>query len=227
MSYTWLMFDADGTLFDYYRAEEMALRLTFEQLGHPFAPDYIATYRQINDRIWLEFEQGKIDQLTLRTRRFDLLFAAVNVQADSQDFSNRYLSSLSQGTYLIPGAEEVVKTLSAGHNLAIITNGLADVQWPRLKQSSIYSYIQTGIISEEVGADKPAPQIFDVAFERMNQPAKDEVRIIGDSLTSDIQGGVNYGIDTCWFNPDDKSNGHLPCTFEIKELTELPALVGR
>ena len=225
MKYKWLMFDADGTLFDYYKAEENALRLTFEQLGYPFAVDHISTYRHINEKIWLEFEQGKIDQVTLRTRRFELLMKAINIQADAQEFSARYLVNLSNRTDLIAGAEELVRRLVAKCNLAIITNGLADVQRPRFKQSTIHEYFDAIIISEEVGSAKPKPQIFDVAFAQMDHPAKDQVLIIGDSLTSDIQGGVNYGIDTCWFNPDGNTNGHLPCTYEIAKLSELPPLL--
>jgi len=226
MKYKWLMFDADGTLFDYYQAEEHALRLTFEQLGHPFAPDYIATYREINHQIWLEFEQGAITQVTLRARRFELLFEAINIQANAQAFSAQYLGNLSNRTDLMEGAEELVRELAEKCKLAIITNGLADVQRPRFKQSRIYPYINAIIISEEVGAAKPRPQIFDVAFAEMDHPAKDEVLIIGDSLTSDIQGGVNYGIDTCWFNPGGKTNGHLSCTYEISQLNQLLPLLG-
>jgi len=226
MKYKWLMFDADGTLFDYYQAEENALRLTFEQLGYPFEAEHISTYRQINEKIWLEFEQGKIDQVRLRTRRFELLFEAINIQADAQAFSAQYLVNLSNRTDLMAGAEELVQALAEKCNLAIITNGLADVQRPRFKQSPIYPYIKAIIISEEVGAAKPNPQIFEVAFAEMNHPAKDEVLIIGDSLTSDIQGGINYGIDTCWFNPDGKSNGQLACTYEISQLKQLLPLLG-
>ncbi len=221
MRYTWLLFDADGTLFDYNQAETHALRLTFEHFGYAFQPAYSAAYREINRQIWLDFEQGEIDQVTLRTRRFENLFEAVEIQLDAHAFSARYLANLSNRTDLIDGAEALVQTVAQTHNLAIITNGLADVQWPRFKQSTIYPYFQTVIISEEVGAAKPNPQIFDVAFARMNHPAKSEVLIIGDSLTSDIQGGINYGIDTCWLNIDEKANGNLSPTYEIKTLTEL------
>lgn len=226
MKYEWLMFDADGTLFDYYKAEENALRLTFEQLDHPFEVNYISIYRNINGKIWLEFEQDNIDQVTLRTRRFELLFEAINLQADAQRFSAQYLINLSNRTDLIEGAEKLVQGLAEKCKLAIITNGLADVQRPRFKQSAIHEYFDAIIISEEVGAAKPKPKIFDVAFAEMDHPAKDQVLIIGDSLTSDMQGGVNYGIDTCWFNPDDKTNGTLPCTYEISQLSELPPLLG-
>lgn len=226
MTYQWLLFDADGTLFDYDRAEKNALQNTFAQLGYPFEEQYLAAYRRVNQAIWQEFEQGQIDQRTLRTRRFELLFQALAIQADPHRFSPAYLANLAQEAGLLDGAEAVVKQLAGQFNLAIITNGLTEVQRPRFGRSTIITHIREIIISEEVGAAKPDPQIFEVAFAHMNHPAKSQVLIIGDSLTSDIQGGVNYGIDTCWFNPAGQNSDHISRTYEIRCLTELPGLLG-
>ncbi len=227
MKYKWLLFDADGTLFDYNKAEAFALQNTFVQIGRPFETQYLTEYRGINHQIWLDFEQGKIDQVTLRTRRFDSLFEAVGFQYDSQDFSAKYLVNLGNATHLMEGAAEIARSLSQTCNLAIITNGLADVQKPRFAKSAINQYIKAIIISEEVGVAKPDPAIFNIAFAQMGHPAKDEVLIIGDSLTSDIQGGYNYGIDTCWFNPDGKMNGPgVTSTFEIRKLKELTGILA-
>ena len=225
-TYQWLLFDADGTLFDYDQAEKNALQTTFVQLGYPFEPAYLAVYRQVNHAIWQEFEQGQIDQLTLRTRRFELLFQALALRADPRRFSSTYLANLAQQTCLIDGAKAIVEQLAGQFNLAIITNGLTEVQRPRFQRSAIIHHIKQIIISEDVGAAKPDPQIFAIAFARMNHPAKSRVLIIGDSLTSDIQGGVNYGIDTCWFNPAGQKSNHLNSTYEIRCLTELPGLLG-
>ena len=227
MTYTWLLFDADGTLFDYDRAEQSALKNTFSQLGYPYKQEYLAEYRKVNHHIWFEFERGEIDQITLRTRRFQLLFQAINIQADPHEFSPRYLENLADGTDLIDGAAETLKLLSGTFNLAIITNGLKEVQRPRFRKSTINRYITETIISDEIGPAKPDPKIFDIAFTCMGHPAKDQVLIIGDSLTSDIQGGLNYGIDTCWFNPAGSKNSHqIATTFEIQRLAELPGLLG-
>ena len=226
MRYKWLLFDADGTLFDFDRAEAMALQNTFVQLGRPFEEQYLTEYRQINHQIWLDFEQGRIDSEELKARRFQMLFEVISFDYAPLDFSAKYLANLAQGTFLLDGAEETVRVLSSQFNLALITNGLKTVQRPRLEKSSIKPYFQAVIISEEVGAAKPDPQIFDIAFARMNHPAKNEVLIIGDSLSSDIQGGQNYGIDTCWFNPESRPNGHAQSTFEIQKLAELAMILG-
>ena len=226
MKYSWLLFDADGTLFDYDRAEAYALKNTFEALALGFAADYTRIYRQINAEIWQDFEAGKITQERLRTRRFELLFDAMEVDSDPGEFSRRYLANLALGADLIEGAEDVLKALHGRVGLLLITNGLADVQRPRFAMSTIGHYFSDVVISEEVGAAKPDPAIFDVAFAKMDAPKKADVLIVGDSLTSDIRGGLNYGIDTCWFNPEGKSNGSgVVAHYEVSELKGLLPLL--
>ncbi len=227
MRYKWLLFDADGTLFDYDRAEAVALQRTFEGLGQGFEPDYAEAYRRINAAIWLDFELGKISQIRLRTERFDRLFAAVGVGLDSKAFSERYLRNLALGTDLVDGAKDVIRALHGRVGLMLITNGLADVQRPRFARSALNGYFAGLVISEEVGAAKPHPHIFDVAFRRMGQPRRDEVLMVGDSLTSDVRGGVDYGLDTCWFNPGRRPRSpDLPIRYEISNLREVLDLVG-
>jgi 2-haloacid dehalogenase len=227
MRYKWLLLDADGTLFDYDRAEAWALRQTFEVLGCGYEPQYDATYRQINGGMWRAFEQGEISQERLRTRRFELLFESLQLECDPDTFSARYLSNLAKGTDLIEGAEEVLRVLHGKVGLVMITNGLKDVQRPRFARSLIGDYFTDLVISEEVGAAKPSREIFDVAFEKMGQPRKEEVLIVGDGLSSDIKGGNNYGIDTCWFNPAGTPRPlDVEVTYEISDLRELLGLIG-
>lgn len=227
MKYKWLLLDADGTLFDYDLAEANSLKRTFEGLGCEYKAQYADAYRQINGWIWVEFEQGKISQGRLRTRRFELLFESLQLECDAETFSARYLSNLAEATDLIDGVEEVLRALYGKVGLVMITNGLKDVQRPRFARSLICDYFTDFVISEEVGAAKPSRQIFDVAFEKMGHPRKGEVLIVGDSLSSDIKGGNNYGIDTCWFNPTRKlSPLDVEVTYEISDLRELPGLVG-
>jgi 2-haloacid dehalogenase len=226
VKYKWFLFDADGTLFDYDKAEGEALKRTFEAFGLAFEESHTATYRRINSEIWLQFEHGKISQERLRAKRFELLFEALRVGCDPEAFSARYLRNLAEGSELIDGAEEVVRSLQAQARLMIITNGLADVQRPRFARSTIGDCFVDIVISEEVGAAKPHEKIFDVAFEKMDGPKKEDVLIVGDSLTSDIKGGNNYGIDTCWFNPRRQPrDGNVEIRHEIAALRELLDLV--
>lgn len=227
MKYKWLLLDADNTLFDYDRAEAAALQKAFEQFGYEFQPEYASAYRRINHEIWLQFEQGKISQNRLRARRFELLFEAMRIESDPVKFSATYIQNLAEGAYLINGAEKVVKSLVGQVGLVLITNGLKEVQRSRLAKSAIGDCFSDVVISDEIGAAKPDRRIFQVAFECMGNPKKGDVLIIGDSLTSDIKGGNEYGIDTCWFNPAQMAcDQDIEIQYEIRRLDELWAIVG-
>lgn len=227
MKYTWLLFDADGTLFDFDKVEERALKGTFETMGYGCDARYAQIYRQIDKDIWQQFENGIISQEKLRTKRFELLFEAIGIECDPSEFSRRYLAHLATGSDLIDGAEDLVKALHGRVGLLLITNGLADVQRPRFARSTVMPYFSDVVISEEVGVAKPDPAIFDIAFAKMGLPNREEVLIVGDSLTSDIRGGNQYGIDTCWFNPEGKQpDAGVEIHYEIAALRELPPLLG-
>ncbi len=227
MSYQWLLFDVDNTLFDFDAAELNALARTFPQFGYTYAPEIGETYRQINRALWQAFERGELTAGQLRVTRFQHLFQAMGLEADPVAFSDAYLSHLAACPDLVDGAAELIPRLSRTHYLGLITNGLADVQRPRLAASPISRYFTAVTISDEIGVAKPDPGIFDAAFAAMGHPAKNDVLIIGDSLTSDIRGGANYGIDTCWYNPGGKPNPNgLAPTYEIRHLHKLLAIVG-
>lgn len=226
MPYTTLLFDADGTLFDYDRAETWALTETFRQYGLHFEPGYSQRYRQVNDPLWEAFENGQMTQVRLKVLRFERLFEALGFDVDADAFSASYSRQLGLATFLIDGAHELVAGLSGQHRMLLLTNGLTDVQRPRFHASTIGRFFEDWIISEEVGVAKPDPRIFDIAFERLGGPEKREVLIIGDSLTSDMAGGVAYGIDTCWYNPAGRqADPALAITYEIQSLAQLPAVV--
>lgn len=224
--YHWLLFDADGTLFDYEMAEAKALESTFQDFGLPFDPLTAEKYRLINQQIWQDFERGQITSTALRTTRFERLFEAVQVQTDAPRFSARYLQHLASVSDLMPEAENMIRQLKEHYRLAIITNGLKDVQYPRLSGSPIGAWFEVIAVSEELGAAKPDPAFFDAAFERMGNPPKESALVIGDSLTSDIQGGIHYGLDTCWFNPTGRApDPILQPTYHISHLSQLPTLL--
>lgn len=226
MRYDWLLFDADGTLFDYDKAEATALEQTFQALGAPYQPDYLPAYRRVNSQMWRAFERGEIAQARLKLRRFELLSEAIDMPLDPAQFSDTYLSQLGQNAQLIDGAEAMLQALSGQVNMMLITNGLHAVQRSRYALSPLPAYFADIVISEEVGVAKPAPGIFDIAFEKMGNPAKDRVLIIGDSLSSDMAGGISYGIDACWFNPEGRAqDGQVGITHEIRSLSELPDIV--
>ena len=226
MLYSHLLFDADGTLFDYDTAESKALATTFKESRIPFTIDYANIYRRINAQIWSDFEQGKISQQALRSERFARLFQTLDIDADPLTFSVAYLTNLGNAADLIDGAIELLQALHDKYHLLLITNGIPEVQRSRLAQSPLLDYFETIIISGEIGIAKPHPGIFDAAFHAMGHPPKQETLIIGDSLTSDIQGGLNYNIDTCWYNPHQRPpNPTIPATYQIHSLSQLQLIV--
>ncbi len=224
MTYQWLLFDADNTLFNFNLAEVKALENAFKDFGFAYNGTTGGTYRAINKQIWAQFEKGEVTATDLRTNRFSRLFEAVGIQAEPESFSKTYLGHLANCGDLIDGAEAMIQQLSQTYRLALITNGLADVQRPRLAASPLKPYFETVTISDEIGIAKPDPGIFDVAFGQMGHPEKTAVLIIGDSISSDMQGGLNYGIDTCWYNPAGKETD-LPVTYNIQTLDELETIL--
>jgi YjjG family noncanonical pyrimidine nucleotidase len=224
--YQTLLFDADGTLFDYERAEAESLQQTFVQYGVTWQPEFLPLYRQINAEIWALLEQGRITPQTLSVERFQQLLQALSLDLPADAFSAAYLTNIGNCAALIDGAQAVVEALSPHYRIAILTNGLKTVQHSRMARSPIGPHIAELIISEEVGAAKPDPAIFAVALQRLGNPPKSDVLMIGDSLSSDIRGAVNFGLDSCWYNPGSAPRpADLPITYEIKHLNELLTLI--
>jgi YjjG family noncanonical pyrimidine nucleotidase len=227
--YKLVLVDADGTLFDYYKAEGYALKEALKYFNYSGDEKRaLENYRKINSKLWLDLEMGEITKEKLRTERFKLLFKEFKVDIQVNDFSNYYLSKLGEASFLIEGAEEICRYLSEKYLLTILTNGIKKVQLSRLKGSPIDDYIDYIVISDEVGVNKPDPYIFEYTLKLVNHHNKEaiinkeDIIIIGDSLTSDIQGGLNFGIDTCWLNLHGLENntGIIP-KYEVNNLREL------
>ncbi len=223
MKYRYLLFDLDGTLFDYDRAESYALNQTFRESGFEHRDTFLSEYRKINKQIWLDYESGSITQKELKTERFRRLSESLGIEISPDKFSVSYLRNLSQGRFLLPGVLTFLTELSTNSvRMYLITNGLKDVQRERLSGSEITEFFSDVFISEEIGAAKPDKAIFDESFRRMGNPDKNEVLLVGDSLSSDIAGGFSYGIDTCWINPENHENKtNIIPTYIIKSVQEL------
>jgi putative hydrolase of the HAD superfamily len=225
--YRWLLFDADGTLFDYDRAERAALEQTLGQIGVSLDPGHLAAYRRINQALWQAVEKGEITPGLVKVRRFELLLETTQVAHSPSALSAAYLECLANCSELLEDAEAVLGALRRKYKIAILTNGLKEVQRGRLARSAIRSHISDLIISEEIEAAKPAREFFDKAFARLGHPSKREVLMIGDGWASDIEGAVQYGIDACWYNPGRKprpAGGEI--TREIASLHELNDWLG-
>jgi 2-haloacid dehalogenase len=220
--YQWLLFDADGTLFDFERAEGRAFEQAFGQIGVTINPGYLATYQRINQTLWQAVERGEITPGVVKIKRFELLLEAIGVGGSAAVWSANYLECLAACSELIEDAGEVLRALHGKYRIAILTNGLQVVQRGRLARSVIRDHIADIIISEEIGFAKPAKEFFDIALARLEHPSVREVLMIGDGWASDIQGAAQYGIDACWYNPGKKPRPATPkITREIASLREL------
>ena len=225
--YQWLLFDADGTLFDYERAERVALEQALGTIGVSLDPGYLPAYQRINQSLWQGVERGEITPGVVKVRRFELWLAAIQVAHSPAAFSACYLECLANCSELLEDAADVLGALHGKYRMAILTNGLQVVQRGRLARSAIRHHISDLIISEEIGAAKPAKEFFDAAFARLGHPSKREVLMIGDGWASDIEGAVQYGIDACWYNPRRKPRpAARAITREIASLRELNDWLG-
>jgi 2-haloacid dehalogenase len=220
--YDWLLFDADGTLFDFERAESAALRKVFQLMGETFKPDHLAEYRRINQALWQGVETGEIKPGFVKIRRFELLLQSLNLDHSADAFGAAYLECLAECSELIDDAAEVVQALQGKYRMAILTNGLQVVQRGRLARSVIRHHIEEIIISEEIGFSKPAKEFFEIAMARLGNPSPRAVLMIGDGWNSDIVGAVQYGLDACWYNPGRKPRPtSCEITREIATLRDL------
>lgn len=223
MGYEVLLFDADETLFDFRKGENFAFLKCIDDFNLSEDKEAcIKLYKEINTLIWQEFEKGLITSKDLKVERFRRLLKALNIEGDAEEISNTYMKYLGMSTFLFDGVEELIKDLSKDYRLVIVTNGLKEVQTNRISKSAIGKYFEAVIISDGIGIAKPDARIFEYALDSINYKDKSKVLMIGDSLTSDIKGGINAEIDTCLYNPDKKVNDtDIKPTYEIHKLEDL------
>ncbi len=224
--YTWLLFDADGTLLDYDASEDSALRTAAASFGLETTSEIREAYREINAALWRELEKGEISSERLRVLRFERLAEYLGVKLDAERFSGVYLEELARSGFMIEGAREMLEDLPKQISKAIITNGIRDTQFGRLKQAGILDDFSHIVVSETAGAAKPSSVFFDYVMERLGDVPRESILVIGDSLSSDIAGGIGYGLDTCWFNPSrSANNGPNRPTYEISRWEDLFAIL--
>ncbi|MBN1694535.1 YjjG family noncanonical pyrimidine nucleotidase [candidate division WOR-3 bacterium] len=221
--YELILFDLDGTLFDYEKAEGYALKKSMERFDIDYKfPFYLEKYRIINREVWREFERGETSLDELKLKRFKILFNELGINQDIKDFSNSYLNYISDTSFVTEGAEEIVFSLYGKYKLALVTNGIYSAQYERLKRSPLKNYFDVFVVSEKIGVAKPNPDFFSYVFKITEHSDKNTALIIGDSLSSDIKGGVDFGIDTCWFNPGKiRNEGDIIPTYEIEKLPQI------
>lgn len=221
-----VLFDLDDTLLDFHRAEAEAIRHTLREFGINPTDETVALYSKINRSCWAKLETGEYTREEVLHRRFDILFQTLGVEGDAHETQKLYEYRLSLGAYYLDGAEDLLDELFGKYRLYLATNGIVNVQSRRIKDSGIGKYFDGIFVSERIGYNKPDKRFFESAFLEIPDFKLEETVIIGDTLTSDILGGINAGIKTVYFNPKNRKNdtGITP-DYEIGTLADLTELL--
>jgi len=228
MRYSTLLFDLDHTLLDSVVSEAAAFDATLRAVGWHDPSLHFAEFVTINKGLWSGVERGELSPNDVRRLRFDRFIASTGIDADPEEMAEIYVLALGAHGDLLPGARSLLDSLADRTTLALVTNGIGDVQRARIARTGIERYFDAIVISGEVGASKPGREIFDLTFRTLGYPPLSGALMVGDSLASDILGGIDYGIDTCWYHPDDTRTTDLPVTHRVTHLDQIPPIaIGR
>ena len=217
--FEFLFLDLDNTILDFDKAESIAIPKTLAHFGITITPEQLRRYHLINKNSWQMLERGELSREEVGMHRFQAFFAELGVEADAWACEDLYQKNLAIGHYFLPGAEEAVHRLSRKYRLFLASNGTASVQEGRMTSANLYPYFEKVYVSQQIGASKPSRAYFDRCFAQIPDFVPQKAIIVGDSLTSDILGGIQAGIATCWVNPK-----HKPCPEDIRPDYEIEGL---
>ena len=219
-----LLMDIDDTLFDFQTSSRNALTIAFCAFGLPFTPEMWARYRALDADLWQRFERGRITKEKLYVERFRIFFAEYSLEADPAAFNAANFRELGEQRNFMPHCEQALRQLHAKYKIFIVTNGNTDIQKRRIAASGMAQYFDRVFISEQMGCKKPDRQFYDRVFAEIGEEYRACSIMIGDSLSSDMQGGRNAGIPTCLYGQPEPITPL--CDYAIADLLELPALLA-
>ena len=221
-----LLIDLDDTILDFHKAERIGLENTLRRFGVAPTEEIITLYLQINRAHWAQLEAGKMTRKQVNEGRFTELFRRLGREVNGESCATYYLSQLTLTHDYLPGAQAAIQALAKKYRIYIASNGNSSVQIPRIANSGLNEYIEKAFISEALGQNKPSKAYFDLCFAQIPGFDASKTIMVGDSLTSDIQGGINAGVRTCWVNTFGKSNTTaIRPDYEIPALSHLEALL--
>ena len=220
-----LFLDLDDTILDFHKAERLAIAKTIREFGVEPTEEILARYHVINKWHWEQLELGTMTRAEVLVKRFAALFSELGVEVDAPVCAKVYERNLSIGHYFLPGAEEAVDRLHKKYRLFLASNGTASVQKGRMTSANLYRFFEKVFVSQEIGHNKPSKEYFEACFAQIPGFDKEKALMVGDSLSSDIKGGINAGIKTVWVNPSHGSSGDIKPDYEIEALWQLEALL--
>ena len=227
MKYEILLMDLDDTLLDFGANEEQALKKLFTGFGHSYNDRILSVYNTVNKTLWAAYEKGDISLRQVLDHRFSDTMEQLGLYINGALWEEEYRRLLALGFQTMPDAIEVCRSLSAEHRLFIITNGITETQLARIEGAGLGQFFERIFISQQLGFQKPSREFFEAVADGISGFQKEKAMVVGDSLSSDIKGGVDFGVDTCLFSPNYTEGSETGgSTYVIKTLKELPAIAA-
>lgn len=224
--YSTILLDLDHTLLDSEASAQAAFDSTMRSIDVEPTSEIFAVYDRLNQALWRQVEAGSMSPNRVKSLRFEQLLDVLGMDGDPTAMGAEFVATLTVAGDLFPGVIEMLDDLAGRATLGMVTNGIGPVQRGRLDRLGIATYFETVAISGELGTSKPSPEIFDAAFQALGVTTRSGAVMVGDSLVSDVAGGIAAGIDTIWFNPHGSANDTgIEPTHEVRRLTDLCALV--
>lgn len=219
-----ILWDVDGTLLDFIAAEKAAIKTLFKEFNLGECSDeMIKRYSEINKTYWQRLERGEITKQEVLVGRFKEFFASEGLDSSvAEDFNSLYQLRLGDTIVYHDDSLEIIRSLRGRARQYVVSNGTVEAQSKKLHLSGLGELMDGIFLSEHIGIEKPNIEFFDRVFEEIETADRSRVMIVGDSLTSDIQGGNNAGIITCWYNPQgDKAPDKYRIDYEISDLHQI------
>lgn len=228
MKYKWILFDADNTLFDFTFSQKMALKEASYFFNIPYSSEIFSKFVTINNIIWQAYDENKITHDEIKLERFRRLFEITETNnVELEEFNTYFIDKLIEHSKLIGGTELFLKKIFGKIKIAIITNGMKEVQRPRFENWALKKIIDEVFISGEIGYSKPNKEYFEFVHNKTGNIPKSDYLVVGDNIIADVKGGKDFGFDTCWFNPIANSDSYNTLAdYEIKSINELCEIIN-
>ncbi len=221
-----VLLDLDNTLIDFNECARHSIINSFKKHGFTYTEKTFETFITENVKIWKRLEKGEITKPELRANRWNIILGKLGIDYDGTIIEEEFENGVALGAYAVEGAYELLDYLYPKYELYIVSNGFRFVQESRLKIGDFRKYFKDIFLSEDIGIQKPAKEFFDYCFDKLKHPQKEDVILIGDSLSADITGGLNYGIECIWFNKNcDELPEDIKPTFVVNKLKDIEKIL--
>ena len=221
-----VLIDLDNTIIDFNECARHSIMGIFEDLGFHYDDNVFETFITENVKIWKRLERGEIDKPYLRANRWNIILGKLGIEYDGTIIEERFENGVAKGAYPVEYAYELLEYLYSKYDLYVVSNGFRFVQESRVKIGKFDKYFKELFLSEDIGIQKPDIRFFDYCYEKIGRPPKEDLILIGDSLSADIQGGINFNVETIWFNKNNEpQNDTIKPTYTVKHLKEIEKIL--